>query len=42
MYARAFELDPRATEAGEKLRKTLLERIDSLLNMIDKEVESRG
>jgi hypothetical protein len=41
MYERAFELEPVATEAGEQLRKTLLERIDFLLGMIDREVESR-
>jgi len=42
MYERAFELDTTVTEAGEQLRKTLLERIDSLLSTIDKEVGSRG
>ena len=42
MYERAFELEPVATEAGEQLRKTLLDRIDFLLGLIDREVESRA
>jgi hypothetical protein len=42
MYERAFELDPPVGEAGEQLRKLLLERIESTIHLIDGEINSRA
>jgi len=41
MYERAFELRPATGEAGETLRKLLLERIETTIAMIDNEINSR-
>jgi hypothetical protein len=41
MYIRAFELEPPTEPAGKRLKEMLLERIDSVLNAIDIEMEHR-
>ena len=41
MYIRAFELEPPTEPAGKRLKEMLLERIDSVLNAIDREMEHR-
>lgn len=42
MYERAFEMETTAGTAGTELRKLLLERFDSVINVIDREIESRA
>ncbi|MFW9963547.1 MAG: hypothetical protein ACFFCX_08290 [Candidatus Sifarchaeia archaeon] len=41
MYTRAFELEPPTEAAGMRLKEMLLERIDSVLQAIEKEMERR-
>ncbi|MFW9869492.1 MAG: hypothetical protein ACFFEL_07685 [Candidatus Thorarchaeota archaeon] len=41
MYIRAFELEPPTEPAGKRLKEMLLERIDSVLKAIEKEMERR-
>ncbi len=42
MYERAFEMETITGEAGTELRSLLLERFDSVIEMIEREMESRA
>ncbi|MFW9963398.1 MAG: hypothetical protein ACFFCX_07535 [Candidatus Sifarchaeia archaeon] len=41
MYTKAFELEPPTEHAGKQLKELLLERIDDILQLIDKEMARR-
>jgi hypothetical protein len=41
MYVKAFELEPPSEPAGLQLRDMLLNRIDSILESIGKELKNR-